>query len=83
MLDGMEDCCLGVVYPPEGSSDRVARMAYSGDMMVARCRDDGGMPHQDAKEYVIDIIEGSCTEDGVRPIVVWACDHSTVYRGES
>lgn len=71
LLDNMEDCLLGIMFPRSVEADGIPVAVYSADMIVARLRDDHHMTMLDARVFVCDQIEQRELGPGT-PRLIWA-----------
>jgi hypothetical protein len=70
LLAEYEDCLLGISFPRMGEAGPPVAV-YSADMIAARMRDEDGLKHRAARNFVADHIETLDLGPGT-PRIVWA-----------
>lgn len=70
LLQNMDDCLLGIMYPKATERNGVPVAVYSAYMLAARLRDEHDMSLREARLFVTDNIETNELGPGT-PRIIW------------
>lgn len=71
LLQDMDDCLLGIMYPKATERNGIPVAVYSADMIAARLRDNHNLTLPEARAFVTDNIETNELGPGT-PRIIWA-----------